>query len=219
MKSRKKIFCENSRAFQHVLLDHGFVQPPTFPGISVDQVLGSGLTSVVFQAKKDGKHFSIPTTISFFFFFFLFFFFFQCPFFLSARELTAERDILNLLADPSVRIPMVTSLANVNAILLSPLLRPIRTLTHQHAKDLFDAVIHVHFKNYVHRDIRRDNIMEDDQGHAYLIDFGHHSRCLERSCDRSHRWGKRSRSGPSLISDSQVPLGYSKMTSTCPSKI
>jgi serine/threonine protein kinase len=61
-----------------------------------------------------------------------------------------------------------------DAILLTPVLTHFRNakLTRQHVTDLFSTLSHIHARNYVHRDMRCDNIMKDIQ-HAYIIDFGY----------------------------------------------
>lgn len=72
-----------------------------------------------------------------------------------------------------VNLPTFIHQYDDKAILLSPPLLPFRMVTKKKAQQLFAALEFIHTeKKYVHRDIRCDNIMQDVDGNAYLIDFG-----------------------------------------------
>jgi serine/threonine protein kinase len=85
-----------------------------------------------------------------------------------------EREILTSLRKNGIFIPEVVDIQNIQALVMKPVLKnfsgPLEP-TVQHVKDLFMTLTHIHEKGYLHRDIRKDNIMTNEIN-AYLIDFG-----------------------------------------------
>lgn len=49
--------------------------------------------------------------------------------------------------------------------------RPFSKLK-RYVQEIIEALIHVHFKNFVHNDVKPDNVLLDDDDHVLLVDFG-----------------------------------------------
>ena len=69
----------------------------------------------------------------------------------------------------------VTSPADVEiGFLMQPVLRvSLQKVTYQQGEMLFAAVKAAHQQNIILRDIRPDNLLQDEKGNPYLIDFGY----------------------------------------------
>lgn len=71
-------------------------------------------------------------------------------------------------------------------------------------RQIFQAVKHIHCHGIVHRDLKLENILRDEDGRIYLSDFGFATefgdRLLETSC------GSPCYAAPELVLDKKVEL-------------
>ncbi|KAJ3557686.1 hypothetical protein NM688_g1339 [Phlebia brevispora] len=92
-----------------------------------------------------------------------------------------------------------------------------------YAAELIVAMEELHLLNVMHRDIKPDNILLDDEGHLLLADFGvsrsFNESCRSRPWERYRRWaktsGKDSRS--QSRSPSPLPVDQDQCERTCTS--
>jgi len=90
------------------------------------------------------------------------------------NEKTKEAQVLSELKHASIPeiIKIGTARTDNNSVLLmTPVLQPLVHVSGAQAQDLFEALAYTHEAGYLHRDIRKDNVMKSAD-RAFLIDFG-----------------------------------------------
>jgi tRNA A-37 threonylcarbamoyl transferase component Bud32 len=143
---------------------------PTVSDLEFGEALGQGLTSVVYHAtfKRQAcaaKCFLTGT-----------FTFSQITQILHSlltleigNEKTKEAEVLSHVDHPS--IPKIIETEEKSILLITPVLQPLNHVSGAQARNLFEALTHTHTAGYLHRDIRKDNVMRSAD-RAFLIDFG-----------------------------------------------
>jgi len=143
----------------------GIITPPDLPArIELSCYLGRGVTSTVFSATQGNARCALKS--------------------FTGPEAQTRRDSENatLLALATVpRVPRARGTPLATLLLMEPVLEHFSSkqglrqpLSQKHIQDLFETIRQVHAAGFVHRDIRRDNIlkMAGAPGDAHLIDFG-----------------------------------------------
>lgn len=84
-----------------------------------------------------------------------------------------EKQVLDLLEIAGVPGLLACTKISNGVLFFNKLLRPFRgSFTVDQVADILDCLEQSHASGVVHRDIRPENIMQDGQGKAYLIDWG-----------------------------------------------
>ncbi|PKC04591.1 kinase-like protein [Rhizophagus irregularis] len=138
----------------------GWVEPSLKFGnntVNLVRSIGVGRTSVVYQGKHDDALIAVKVAKKANY----------LPCF--EKEYTALNDLSSL---NSIHIPKIL-FNSVDALVISQVCERIGNLRKKDIKDIISTLEKVHSLNYVHRDLRKYNLVRDQLGNIVIIDWGY----------------------------------------------